>query len=210
MIEKTGVGDPECDQIPGRLFTSAALKNLASDGSEMPDLVLHRGSAAVPEYNNPDLIPGMYPTLFPMGIGGFDIPDRVCSISFAKQADYYLDLADRSFRYHHSFMFVVLNIIQRRTAHLQTHFTIRRSQFESVASKLIAVKSNVLRSVADHMEKEGKYGDLTSEQKTAVNLLKHVNTIAARIPGSQAAKIFMRNEIRSYCGFLISRKFTLR
>ena len=167
MIEKTGVTDLECDQIPGQLFTSAVLKNLASDGSEMPDLVLHRGSAAVPEYNNPDLIPGMYPTLFPVGIGGFDIPDRVCSISFAKQADYYLDLADRSFRYHHSFMFVVLNIIQHHTAHLQTHFTVRRSQFESVASKLIVVKSSILRSVADHMEKEGKYGDLTSEQKGA-------------------------------------------
>jgi len=201
MIEKTGVTDPECDRIPGRLFTSAALKNLTSDGSELPDLVLHRGSAAVPEYNNPDLIPGMYPTLFPVGIGGFDIPDRVCPISFAKQANYCLDLADRSFRYHHSFMFVVLNIIQRRTAHLQTHFTVRRSRFESIASKLIAVKSSVLRSVAEHLEHEGKYRNLSSEQKSALDLLRHVNTIAARIPGSQAAKIFMRNEIRSYCGF---------
>ena len=53
-------------------------------------------------------------------VGGFDISNRVCPISFAKQASYCLDLADRSFRYHHSFMFVVLNIIQRRTAHLQT------------------------------------------------------------------------------------------
>lgn len=111
MIEKTGVTDPECDRIPGRLFTSAALKNLVSDGSELPDLVLHRGSAAVSKYNNPDLIPGMYPTLFPVGAGGFDIPDRVCALSFANQAKYCLDLADRSFRYHHSFLFVVLNIV---------------------------------------------------------------------------------------------------
>ena len=42
MIEKSGVTDPECDRIPGRLFTSAALKNFVSDGSELPDLVLHR------------------------------------------------------------------------------------------------------------------------------------------------------------------------
>ena len=201
MIEKTGVTDPECDRMPGRLFTSAALKNLVSDGSELPDLVLHRGSVAVPEYNNPDLIPGMYPTLFPAGTGGFEIPDRVCALSFANQAKYCLDLVDRTFRYHHSFLFVVLNIIQRRTAHLQTHFTIRRSRFESVASKLVAVKSSVLRSVADHLEHEGKYSDLSSEQRSALDLLKHVNTIAARIPGSQAAKIFMRNEIRSYCGY---------
>jgi hypothetical protein len=201
MIEKMGVIDPECDRMPGRLFTAAALRNLVPGGSELPDLVLHRGSTAVSEYNNPDLVPGMYPTLFPMGIGGFEIPDRVCAISFQKQAGYYLDLADRSFRYHHSFLFVALNIIQRRTAHLQTHFTVRRSKFESVATKLVAVKSTVLQSVADHLENEGKYKDLTGEQRDALDLLKHVNTIAARIPGSQAAKVFMRNEIRSYCGF---------
>ena len=201
MIEKMGVSDPECDRMPGRLFTSAALRNLVPSGSDLPDLVLHRGSIAVPEYNNPDLIPGMYPTLFPTGIGGFEVPDRICSISFQQQAKYYLDLADRSFRYHHSFLFVVLNIIQRRTAHLQTHFTVRRSKFETVASKLVAVKTHVLQSVADHLEHEGRYNDLTNEQKDALDLLKHVNTVAARIPGSQAAKIFMRNEIRSYCGF---------
>jgi hypothetical protein len=201
MLEKMGVADPECDRMPGRLFTAAALRNLVPDGSELPDLVLHRGSMAVSEYSNPDLIPGMYPTLFPVGTGGFEVPDRACTISFNKQAGYYLDLADRSFRYHHSFLFVVLNIIQRRTAHLQTHFTVRRSKFETVASKLVAVKSNILRSVANHLENEGKYNDLTDEQRSALDLLKHVNTIAARIPGSQAAKIFMRNEIRSYCGF---------
>ena len=201
MIEKMGVSDPECDRIPGRLFTAAALRNLVPGGSDLPDLVLHRSSAAVSEYNNPDLIPGMYPTLFPAGTGGFEIPDRVCAISFQQQAKYCLDLADRSFRYHHSFLFVVLNIIQRRTAHLQTHFTVWRSKFETIASKLVAVKSQTLQSVANHLEREGKYKDLTSEQRDALDLLKHVNTVAARIPGSQAAKIFMRNEIRSYCGF---------
>ena len=39
MIEKTGVTDPECDRMPGRLFTSAALKNLISDGSELQSFV---------------------------------------------------------------------------------------------------------------------------------------------------------------------------
>ena len=73
MIEKTGVVDLECNRMARRLFTSAALKNLVSDSSELPDLALHRSSAAVPEYNNPDLIPGMYPTLYPVGTGGFDI-----------------------------------------------------------------------------------------------------------------------------------------
>jgi hypothetical protein len=94
---------------------------------------------------------------------------------------------------------VVLNIIQRRTAHLQTNFTVRHSRLVSIAPKLVAVKSKVLRSVAEHLEKEGKYSELTSDQKSAMDLLKHVNTIAARIPGSQAANIYMGNEIHAQC-----------
>ena len=118
---------------------------------------LGNSSVVVSEYSNPDLIPGMYPTLFPAGTGGFDIPNRACVLSFANQAKYCLDLADMPYasRYHHPFLFVVSNIIQRRTAHLQTHFTVRRSQFESVASKLVVVKLSVLRSVADHLERVG-------------------------------------------------------
>jgi hypothetical protein len=83
MIEKMGVSDPECDRMPGRVLTTAALRNLVPDGSDLPDLVLYRGSTAVPEYNNPDLIPGMYPTLFPAGIGGFgsDLHDLVPTAS---------------------------------------------------------------------------------------------------------------------------------
>ena len=73
MTEKTGVTNLECDWMPGRLFTSAALKNLASGSFEL--LVLHCGSVAVPEHTNPDHVPGMYPTLFAVGANGFDVPD---------------------------------------------------------------------------------------------------------------------------------------
>jgi hypothetical protein len=34
-----------------------------------------------------------------------------------------------------------------------------------------------------------------------MDLLKHVNTVAARIPGSQASQIYICNEIRSYFGY---------
>jgi len=63
--------------------------------------------------------------------------------------------------------------------HLQTNFTVRCSWFEYVASKPVAVKSSMLQLVADHLEHKGKYLDLPSEQKTALDLLKYVNTIAA-------------------------------
>jgi len=73
-----------------------------------------------------------------IGTGGFKIPDRAYAISFQKQVEYNLDLADRSFRYHYSFMFVLLNIIQRRTAHPNPNWKVS-------LQSLVAVKSTVLR-----------------------------------------------------------------
>ncbi|KAH7904331.1 hypothetical protein BJ138DRAFT_1019274, partial [Hygrophoropsis aurantiaca] len=193
--------DPECTLLPGRAFTASALRNLAPSSSHLPDLVLHHGSDAVSEYDNPALMPGMFPTLFPFGIGGFDDKTRSSPLSFQKQAQYYFNIADKSFRYHHSFMFVALNIIQRRTAHLHTHFTVRRSHFDSVARELTSVSASTLSRLADQLQHERKYSDLTPDDRKALNLLKHVNTIAARVPGSQASKMFARSEIRNYFGY---------
>ena len=203
FLEKVGVSDPEGDRLSGRTFISSALRNLVSDmgNSTLPDLILHRGSTAIKEYKNPELMPGMFPTLWPFGIGGFEKLGRPVSLSFPKQANYYFDLPDKCFRTHNSFLFVTLNIIQRRAAHLHTHFTVRKSNFPSIAEKLITVTPEALLSTARHLEHEGKYQNLTDEQRNAMNLLKSVNAVSARIPGSHALQIHIRNEIRNYFGY---------
>ena len=91
LLEKTGVSDPEGVRISGRTFTATALRNILPKNAKLPDLVLHCSSSAICEYNNPDLLPGMFPTLFPLGIGGFDNVHCLPKISFHKQAQYYLD-----------------------------------------------------------------------------------------------------------------------
>ncbi|KAG2124010.1 hypothetical protein DEU56DRAFT_744956, partial [Suillus clintonianus] len=198
-----GVSDPECTRLPGRAFTASALRNLlpADSSTGEPDLVIPRSSKPVDEYHNPDLVPGMFPTLYPFGIGGFDDNSRVTSLGFQNQANYNFDLADRSFRYHRSYMFVILNIFQRRTAHLHTHFTVRRSHFETLARRLTSVSPHTLTRLADQLQKEHKYSNLGPDDRNALNLLNQVNTVAARIPGSQSSKMFVRSEIRSYFGF---------
>jgi hypothetical protein len=54
----------------------------------------------------------MFPTLFPYGISSFEDKERETPLSFEHQAQYYLNLADCAFRYHHSYLFVVLNMLQ--------------------------------------------------------------------------------------------------
>ena len=72
----------------------------------------------------------------------------------------------------------MLNIIQRRTAHLQTHFTVRRSKFDSVAKRLAEVSPIVLQSLADHLEHEGKLSSLNAAERNTMELLRQVNTIS--------------------------------
>ncbi|KAG1894485.1 uncharacterized protein F5891DRAFT_897736, partial [Suillus fuscotomentosus] len=166
-----------------------------------PDLVLHHGASPITDYNNPRLFPGLYPTLYPYGFGGFEDHSRVTALSIERHAKYLLNLSDRSFRYHDAFIFVILNILQRRCAHLQTHFAVNKSNFDLVARSLTSVSENVLRNLADRLEQECKLSDLTPEEKSAFGLLRQVSTMSTRIPGSQASKIFVRNEIRNYFGY---------
>ena len=78
---------------------------------------------------------------------------------------------------------------------------VKNSNFDSVARQLINISPKTLMNLAKHIETEKNISDLTTEQKYALELLKKVNTISAHIPGSQASKIFIHNEIQNYFSF---------
>lgn len=200
-MESMGVLDGELDLASGHTLQAAALRNIMKDSRAPPDLTFRRGRTPCSEYNNPALIPGSFPTIYPLGIGGFDDKSRPTALSFQKQAQYCFDTHDKRFRSHRVFMFVVLNILQRRTGHLQTYFTTRRSNFEYVAEKLNSLTPEIVDSVAEHLENHRSEQDMSPEQKKVMDVLYKVNTISANVPGSHASKIRLRNEIRSYMGY---------
>jgi Helitron helicase-like domain at N-terminus len=67
-------------------------------------------------------------------------------------------------------------------------------------SKSSAINAISVGKASGVLINEGSLTDLNAEEQNAMQLLKHVNTVSAQIPGSQAAKIYTRNEIRSYFG----------
>ncbi|KAG1816970.1 hypothetical protein DFJ58DRAFT_739661 [Suillus subalutaceus] len=162
MVEKMGVSDPESANVSGRQFTASALRNLIPDSAQSlePNLVIHHGSSPVTDYHNPRLFPGLYPTLYPYGLGGFEDHSRVTPLSIERQAKYFLNLSDRAFRYHDAFIFC------------------GKSNFDSVARSLTSVSSNVLRTLADRLEQECKVSSLTPEEQNAFKLLRQVNTMS--------------------------------
>jgi hypothetical protein len=60
------------------------------------------------------------------------------------------------------------------------------------------ISPKTLDVLAKKLEIEKDYHDLSVEEKNAIELLNQTNVIASRMPGSQASKIYIRNEIRSY------------
>ncbi|KAG2088387.1 uncharacterized protein F5147DRAFT_789534 [Suillus discolor] len=102
---------------------------------------------------------------------GFEIQSRQTALAFKKQAKYFLSVSDRAFRYHNSFIFVLLNILQRRQAHFQTYFTVGKSNFDSVARKLTTVSPVLLKRLAVKLEQEQKLVSPTPEERNALQLL---------------------------------------
>jgi hypothetical protein len=99
FIEHTSVYNADNTMMPERRSLASGLQNLKKSHNA-PDLVIPHGSNPIPEYNNPSLFPGMFPTLFPYGIGGFVDNTREVPISFQKHVEYVLEMADQRFRYH--------------------------------------------------------------------------------------------------------------
>ncbi|KAJ3770178.1 hypothetical protein FB446DRAFT_647442, partial [Lentinula raphanica] len=203
LLERSGIVDPEGDSVPARFATASAILRIAShSNTESHAIPLHYNSDPIVEYNNKDLFPGMFPTLFPLGIGGFEDDCRSPEVSLKSHAAHLLDQPDRKFRYHHYYIFVILNLIQRRTAHLFTSFTVKSSRFSQIAPALLSVSPQVLCDLAKMMCEESSHcKNFTSEQHHALQLLNEVNTVSGHVPGSQAAKILVRNDIRGYFGY---------
>ncbi|KAJ7705408.1 hypothetical protein B0H17DRAFT_1126243 [Mycena rosella] len=72
------------------------------------------------EFNNPNLFPMMYPTLFPYGLGGLEYKGRRSTLGFKTRIKHLFSLADRRFQEHYSFLFTAFNMLQRRAILLRT------------------------------------------------------------------------------------------
>ena len=88
LMENMGISDPESSRLTGRSFTAAALRNLVPKDSSLPDIAVAHGEV-VNEYNNPNLFPGMFPSLYPLSIDGFDEIQCQNKISFRAQVSWF-------------------------------------------------------------------------------------------------------------------------
>ncbi|KDQ16319.1 hypothetical protein BOTBODRAFT_107066, partial [Botryobasidium botryosum FD-172 SS1] len=93
-------------------------------------------------------------------------------------------------------MFVAFNILQRRAALQHAGLKVARSNFNDTADTLLTVSSTVLHDVAEKLKKGGHVDMSSEEERKACKLMNEVKLVTSHVPGSAAAKVTMRNEIK--------------
>lgn len=95
-------------------------------------------------------------------------------------------------------MFVLLNVWQRRQAHLFTHLNVKRTTLPQLTRLLSSVSAEGLQHLSNLIRDEGYAANLTEDEKELMTFLRTVNTMSANIPGSHAAKLSARNKCNAY------------
>ena len=179
---------------PSNELRAAAMRHVKKGGGYLQ--IPHEPSP-VNEFNNPDLFPLMYPTLYPYGIGGFDDRDRSVKLSMKRHVKHLLHLSDRRFQEHPTFIFTAFNILQRRTMLLQTKLKTDKSNFQWMAQQFASVSAETIHEVAEKTSKgETKNETWTEDERKIADLMQQVNAITGYVDGSAAARVQMRNEIQ--------------
>ncbi|KAE8190825.1 hypothetical protein CF336_g5133 [Tilletia laevis] len=198
FLEHHGLLDINGISVPAHARSAAGLAN--ATGTERPDLITRHGSTFIEDYNNPDLFPGMFPTLFPWGTGGFEQKTRRAALSFGRHAKYLLDLSEPDFRRHWSYVFVVANIKQRRAIHLGSRLACKAQDFARFSSLLTTLDPAVVQRVAQHVARGGSLATLSGDEVQIFSLLKKCELVSANVPGSKAVMTRARADIRAYIG----------
>ena len=129
--------------------------------------MIPRSSAPVRDCFNAELLLGLFPTLFPYGCGVPHDDSRPIRVSLAKHVRYLLTYEDHRFEKHHSFMFVLFNMMQRQQACWNASLIASRPYFHDVAADLQALSSKEIESALIHISKKKVFSSKQFSNKLA-------------------------------------------
>ncbi|KAI0675205.1 hypothetical protein C8Q78DRAFT_527210, partial [Trametes maxima] len=148
-------------------------------------------------YHNPDLFPGMFPWLYPYGRGGFG--NHLCDKKLDRSVHIKLCLmyADRRFQTDRCFPFVVFNQEQIRSSSQAGYLLTSRKNFDSVADRLLNIDRSALDALISRSSITGRVCPETDQERQCFELLTLVDHVAGHVDGSNTARKYQRNELRS-------------
>ena len=156
--------------------------------------MIPRSHMPVKDCFNPELLLGLYPTLFPYGCGAPYDSSRPVPVSLNQHIRYLLAYDDQRFEKHHSFMFVLFNIMQRRQACLNTTLMASRPYFQDAASDLQTLTSKEIESALVSVTK--KAFSLASNPRINM-LMRQIRTVGGNVMGSAYSRAALRTQIHA-------------
>ena len=202
---------PNCDESDNILFDNVVITDLSGSPSstEMRDAALRHllsgkpfvqvGHTGSPEkdFYNPNLFPELFPTLYPYGVGGFEDPRRSRPVAFKQHLKHLLNLSDRRFQVHPSFLFTAFNILQRREVLRRTAMRVKRSDFREKAALYVNIKPDTINRVGSMINEKSFNFEPKSDEHAVVRLMQDVQLVNSTVLGSNFARSAMREQIRS-------------
>jgi hypothetical protein len=145
-------------------------------------------------YNNVDLYPGMFPHLFPYGLGGFSnsymghalAGSR--AISRFEHARYLLMHHTRRFQEDEYFMFIAFNQTQMRDAITGGWLLTKRSNFRCVAELVSSVEDSVLDAILQRGKDGSRVKPESEAEKKCFDLLQLIDSVGNHVEGSISSK----------------------
>ncbi|KAJ3538306.1 hypothetical protein NM688_g6538 [Phlebia brevispora] len=182
-------------KAPMKELTAAAVRHVTEKNGSY--IQIPHGPKPVNEFCNPTLLPYIYPTLFPYGVGAPEHPLRARPVSFKRHIRYLFARADRQFQEHYSFLFVVFNILQRREVLLKSKLKVAKRSFHHVAQEFQCISPDAIARVCDRFCEGGDMRAYSEDERRVLKLMREVRLITSNVPGTSASKLHMRNQIRA-------------
>ncbi len=181
-----------------RLRANSSRSSVTLVGKDLNDdnvvYMIPHGNKPANEYLNPNLLPGLYPTLFPYGLGGLEDSSRPVKVSIKDHVQYLLNYDDKRFEKHHSFVFIVFNMMQRREACLRARLLTSKPYFTEDANTIETITSDEIQKVLTQSI-EGAY---SSRYNSRINtLLKNIKSIGGNVMGSVHKRSSLRTLIHA-------------
>ncbi|KAJ3551910.1 hypothetical protein NM688_g4438 [Phlebia brevispora] len=194
LLTVQGLTAEELSKMSYQTMIATALRHLTDGGA-----VLTYGQGSDPEdvYSDPNIYPGLFPWLYPYGLGGFANKLITKKVSVEKHVHALLLYHDRRFQTERYFPFLVFNRIQIKRSTRGGYLLTNRKNFGSIAEKLTNVDVEALAALSQRGEREGYVNPTTDEERACFELITYIDNVASHVPGSLTQKKYQNHEVRS-------------
>ena len=170
------------------------LDKSADDVDNEDIYIIPRSHMPVKDCYNTELFLGLFPTLFPYGTGAPYDSSRPIAISLNQHIRYLLAYDDQRFEKHHSFMFVMFNMMQRRQACWNASLMASRPYFRDTASDLQTLTSKEIEAALISATKH-TFSSITNPRIHM--LMKQIRTVGGNVMGSAYSRTALRTQIHA-------------